>query len=202
MTLKRLGAAVVLAGLSGAASSALVTNTFTEQGVSVEMTTGFGHSFLPTFPYQQLSVEASGLTWDCASGACSLNSDARVDVVMRSAEGARTVQIEGEWSGIILNIQSSVQGFSVQDPLGATWTLLPDLADWHYGIHITENLRPDDVQFVATYGVLEVSAAGIYDSFATSFTSQTGWIEVGPSIPQGSELPTADALASDGWAFI
>lgn len=196
MTLKRLGAAVVLAGLNGVASAAIF-NTMTEQGVSAEMVI-LSTSFRPDTPYNQLSVETSGLTWDCSTGACALGDGARLNVVMSSPEGARAVQTAESWSAYLLTVSASVQGVSVQDPLGANWTLLPDLAAWQYGVHIEESFRPDDVQFLVGYGSLYVDSNGVYE---TSFADQLGWVETGPLVPTGSRLPTDASPAVATWSF-
>lgn len=199
MSMKQWGAALVLAGVSGM-SSAAFNSAVAEQGVSAQLTGLQSSSLVPDFPYQQLSIGTSGLDWDCAAGSCTLAADARLDVLM-TAPSPRTVQVEGGWSHFFLEVSAEWPGLTVQDPLGGSWSLLPDLADWHYGVHVAENLRPDDVQFISTKGVLQVPEMFTSAVLSTVFTAQTGWVEVQPNTSAGSILSTPTTPAVAAWPF-
>lgn len=201
--MKKLCAALMLTGLVGLAQAQLVVVGASGFDIAVELVV------MPiranpdaSMPYTKLEIQHAGVTWDCDTNQCQLSKNATVDVLMRpESDGSRPVQWENNWPRTGLIVSATFPSQTVRDPLGADWYLVPDMADWRFGALISENTRPDDAQFMVSYGSLQLIDASKNASFTARISNQTGVVEVLPKEPSGSNMPSETQVAEFDWFF-
>lgn len=199
--MKKVCLALALAALSELASAAFFSGAV-DQNVAVDLL-GRPSSRGPDFPYQRIDVQQPEPVWQCGADACELAPGAKLNVVLRTGDGApRAVQYDDNWASYALSVFVALPD-PVQDPLGGLWQLLPDLADWRYGVHVSDNIGPDQAQFMTAPGMLSLRSSFLPGgrSSVSILPGDMGWIETGPSEYVEPIVPNAWELAEAGWLF-
>ena len=148
--------------------------------------------------FSDVGVVVSDIDWTCGDGGCALSPDARLSVELRVADGDGVALKLAAPDPLqyFLSIETVYPQLSVQDPLGASWNLVANLADWHYGIHVSDNLVPEGAVFVSTAGRLK---SGIGANYETTIVDQIGWIEASPSL--STSMPWVDSNGNSFTSF-
>ena len=201
----RLATMAVCLGLSGVAHAAIESSD-SKQGIEAVWSVLSGVNM----PFVNVKVDLSGLTWDCNDSSCVLGSDARLNVLI-TPDGDQPIAYQQANTSFFAALGVGVVDDSlltyptpkgIQDPLGGVWTVSPDLASWRYGVHIQENIAPQDAQFIVSYGSLAVGVFGLPSNPLTRLiTSESGWVELDPGLEPGDPYATNESLNGAGWVF-
>lgn len=192
-------------GVSGVAHAAIESRDF-QQGIEAGWSVLSGSNM----PFVNVKVDLSGLTWNCNDSSCVLGSDARLNILI-TPDGDQPIAYQRANTSFFAALGVGVVDDSllthptpkgIRDPLGGMWAVSPDLASWRYGVHIRENLAPQDAQFITSYGSLAIGVSGLPSSPLTRLiTSESGWVELDPGLEPGGPYATNEDFNSAAWLF-
>lgn len=202
-TWKRLAAVAACLALSGVPHASAQWED-QQQGISA------GWTVLTSFnmPFMNVKIDFDGLTWDCSGTSCALGNDARLNVLITPDDDQPIAYQQATtrfWAALSVGlVDDSLLTFpepkGIQDPRGGVWTVAPDLTSWRFGVHVRENLAPQDAQGIVSDGSLTLRVDGIGSSPLTRpIGSESGWVELDPGLAPGEPYATYESPWDASW---